>query len=103
MPQDYYSDNPGDTEDSTTASPDTATESPDRENADESNGEEEFLVSKSALGGRDVKPGDRCTFECVENYEDENSFRYVKDGDKSDTRNPDMEAANKDMESMAEE
>ncbi len=100
---DMYSDNPGgDQADPTTASAGADTsDSADNKTADEEG--ETFLVPKSALGGKEPKPGDTCEFKVERVYEDECEFSYVKHGN-SETKeeNPDMDKANEDMESMAE-
>lgn len=97
MPSDYYSDNPGESE-IQTAAPDTSS-TPERKDADEG---ETFLVSKSALGGKEPEPGDICEFKCVRVYEDEAEFKYQKHNE-SESENEDMAKAHEDMDMMAEE
>jgi hypothetical protein len=50
-------------------------------------GEQTPLLPKSAFGGKEPKPGDRCEFEVVTVHEDEVAVKYVP-GEESEDKPP---------------
>lgn len=95
MPSDYYSDNPGESETTTSSSPASP---PERKDADEG---ETALLPKSILAGKDFKPGEEVVLKIVRMYEDEIEVEYAHDkGEESE--NEDMAKANSEMDMMAD-
>lgn len=96
MPQDYYSDNPGDSE---KANPGPDTPKPaERKDADEG---ETALLPKSILAGKEFKVGEEVVLKIVRMYEDEVEVEYAK-GEGGESENEDMAKAHSDMDEMAD-
>lgn len=96
MPQDYYSDNPGDAEAKASAGPDTPKPA-ERKDADEG---ETALLPKSILAGKEFKVGEEVVLKIVRMYEDEVEVEYAKEKG-GESENEDMAKAHSDMDEMA--
>lgn len=68
-------------------------------------GEDTFLIPKSALYGKNIKPGDRETIEIVSIMDDEVEAKCVgkanNDKDEDSSSSPDMDRANSDLDALA--
>lgn len=66
----------------------------------EDDSDDTFLIPKSALYGKNIKPGDKETIEVVSVMDDEVEAKCV--GKKEDdSSSPDMDKANSDLDAMA--
>lgn len=91
MPDEMYSDTPG--EESPSPAPEKDNESEEGETA---------LLPKSILAGKKFEVGEEVIFKIVHEYDDEIEVEYAHDESKeNESENPDMAAAHSEMDKMA--